>query len=73
LTLANLSTIYRAVQLAVMLGVTLTELTVLLAMAEAPIDVSPLYERVVPFDGSRPEAMLTFADCVATIRKCELL
>ncbi len=59
LTLANLSAIYRNVQLTTLLGITLSELLSLLALAEAPIDAAPHYERVSPFDGTRPEALLT--------------
>lgn len=60
LTLANLSAIYRNVQLATLLGITLSELISLFALAEAPIDAAPHYEQVLPFDGTRPEALLTF-------------
>jgi Salmonella virulence plasmid 28.1kDa A protein len=68
LTLANLSAIYRNVRLAGMLGVTLTELVTLLAVAEAAIDPAPGYESVSPFDGTRPEAMLAFAGILAAVR-----
>ena len=67
LTLANLSTLYRNFELAAGLGVTLTELIELLAIAEAPTPAAPLYEVVAPFDGTRPESLATFAGLYATL------
>ena len=63
LTLANLSAVYRNVQLATLLGITLSELISLLALIETPTESTPFYERVAPFDGARPEGLLT---CIAT-------
>ncbi len=67
LTLANLSTLYRNIQLATLLGVTITDLISLLAILEAPINTAPYYERVSPFDGTRPEALRTFIATYQTI------
>ena len=67
LTLANLSTMYRNLQLANVLGITLSELITLLAIVEAPIGTAPFYERVSPFDGTRPESLLTFIDMFHTM------
>jgi peptidoglycan hydrolase-like protein with peptidoglycan-binding domain len=72
LTLANLSTIYRTVQLAGMLGMTLSELITLLAIAESPIDTAPYYERISPFDGTRPEGLLMFFDAINKLRSSGL-
>jgi peptidoglycan hydrolase-like protein with peptidoglycan-binding domain len=68
LTLANLSTIYRTVQLASALGITLQELITLLAITESSINAAPFYERIAPFDGARPEGMLAFFEAVTTLR-----
>jgi peptidoglycan hydrolase-like protein with peptidoglycan-binding domain len=68
LTLANLSDIHRTVKLSSILGITVEELTKLLAIVEAPIDAVPGYEQVSPFDGTRPEAILTFAAVFDAIR-----
>jgi hypothetical protein len=64
----NVSAIYRNVRLARALGVTLTELITLLAIAEAQTDTTPNYEQIVPFDGTRPEALLAFFDAVGIVR-----
>jgi hypothetical protein len=67
LTLANLSALYRNVQLSTLLGITLSECSSLLALAETAIDAAPHYERILPFDGTRPEALLTFIAAYQTI------
>ncbi len=67
LTLANLSTLYRHVELASALGITITELIELLAIAEAPADTPTSYEPVEPFDATRPESLATFAGLYATL------
>ena len=72
MTLGNLSAIYRNVQLTAILGMTLQELITLLAIAEAALDTAPYYERISPFDGTRPEGLLTFFDAVNTMRSSGL-
>jgi hypothetical protein len=72
LTLANLSTIYRNVQLSSMLGITMTELISLLAIAEAGTDTAPFFERIQPFEGTRPESLPVFAAALDTIRASNL-
>jgi Tc toxin complex TcA C-terminal TcB-binding domain/Neuraminidase-like domain/Putative peptidoglycan binding domain len=68
LTLPNLAALYRSARLARALGVTIRELITLLAIAEAPIDASPGYEVVAPFDGTRPEALATFTGLLAELK-----
>jgi hypothetical protein len=67
LTLANLSTLYRNVELASALEVTIAELIELLAIAEAPAETATSYEPVEPFDGTRPESLETFAGLYMTL------
>jgi hypothetical protein len=67
LTLANLSTLYRHVELATALGVTIAELIELLAIAEVPAETASSYEPVEPFDGTRPESLATFASVYAML------
>jgi hypothetical protein len=67
LTLANLSSLYRHVELATALGVTIAELIELLAIAEAPAETAPSYEPVEPFDGTRPESLAAFAGLYAKL------
>ncbi|HSZ69478.1 MAG TPA: neuraminidase-like domain-containing protein [Solirubrobacteraceae bacterium] len=66
LTLANLSTLYRNVELASALGVTISELIALLAIVEQPSSTAAGYETVAPFDASRPEGLARFAAIYAT-------
>jgi hypothetical protein len=70
LTLANLSALYRGVELANALGVTIAELIVLLAIVETPRGGS--YEPVHPFDATRPESLATFAALHGTLAACGL-
>ena len=72
LTLANLATIYRNVQLSSMLGITMIELISLLAIAEAGTDTAPFFERIQPFDGTRPKSLPVFAAALDTIRASNL-
>ncbi len=72
LTLANLSALYRNVQLARALGVTIDELIELLAIVEAPSSGGGGYEQVAPFDGTRPESLATFAELYATLEAAGL-
>jgi hypothetical protein len=61
LSLANLSVLYRHVELATALGVTIEELVALLAIVEGPSSSPSGYEPVEPFDGTHPESLARFA------------
>lgn len=61
LTLANLSALYRNVTLATSLGITLRQLSKLVAIAETGTTGAPGYEQVEPFDGHRPESIFALA------------
>ncbi len=67
LTLANLATLYRNVQLASALDVSVEELVVLSAIVEAPSSAASGYEAVEPFDASEPEALHRFAELTAAV------
>ncbi len=67
LTLANLSALYRRVELAEALGVTMQELIALLAIVEAPSPTANGYEPVEPFNSARPESLETFAGLYADL------
>lgn len=69
LTLANLSTLYRAVLLARGLKLTMPELLSLLRLVERETDVAPGHEPIDPFDGQRPELLATFCDEVDRVRR----
>ncbi|HEY2714688.1 MAG TPA: neuraminidase-like domain-containing protein [Solirubrobacterales bacterium] len=62
LTLANLSALLRATQLAAGLELTVEQLGALLAIAEEPLRAAPGYARIAPFDGGRPESLRAFAE-----------
>jgi len=69
LTLANLSTVYRAVTLARGLGVPVADLLSLLRLVEREVPASPGYEVVDPFDLTRPELLDAFCAEVDQIRQ----
>jgi hypothetical protein len=67
LTLSNLSALYRNTLLATGLGITITQLISLLAIAEMPIPTAPHYEAISPFDATGPESLAAFARAYAMI------
>lgn len=67
LTLANLSSLYRHVELATALGVSIEELRALLAIVEAPSTGASGYEVVEPFDAAQPESLAKFAELTTTL------
>ncbi len=66
LTLANLCTLYKNVQLAQLLSVSIDEFITLLAVAEQTQDTSPYYAAINPF-GAQPEALTDFIDAAGLV------